>query len=162
MPEQVASAPRRTRPRIEPGYGISADEQGMLSWEWVTERLLAARNYWIVTTKPDGGPHAAPVWGLWREGAIVFSTSPSSRKGRNLSRDSRVVVHLESGDEVVIVEGVAEQISLADAGADEYEAKYGFRPEPGTDGVWLRVRPGVVLAWLERDFPRTATRFALD
>jgi hypothetical protein len=102
-----------------------------------------------------------PVWGLWDGDGVVFSTSPQSRKGRNLARDPRVVVHLESGDEVVVVEGAVERILLEDALVDAYDEKYGFRPEPGSpDGLWYRVLPRVAYAWLERDYPRTATRFS--
>jgi pyridoxine/pyridoxamine 5'-phosphate oxidase len=90
----------------------------MLEWTWATERLAAARNYWIVTSSVDGGPHAAPVWGLWIDDAVVFSTSPESRKGRDLAHDPRVVVHLESGNEVVIVEGEVETIGMEEQIAD--------------------------------------------
>jgi hypothetical protein len=104
-----------------------------------------------------------PVWGLWLDGATVFSTSPESRKGRNLARDPRVVVHLESGDEVVILEGEVERIQLDEPLADAYEEKYAFRPEPGRpEGLWYRLRPRTVYTRLERDYPRTATRFAFD
>ncbi len=125
-------------------------------------RIAAARNYWIVTTKPNAAPHAAPVWGLWADDAVVFSTSRESRKGRNLLRDPRVVIHLESGDEVVIVEGEVEGTSLDDALADAYEAKYAHRPGSEPGGVWLRLRPRFAYAWLESDYPRTATRFSFD
>jgi hypothetical protein len=33
---------------------------------------------------------------------VLFSTDPGSVTGRNLRRDSRLVVHLESGDEVAV------------------------------------------------------------
>ena len=130
----------------------------MLDWAWAVERLRAARNYWIASTKPGGAPHAAPVWGLWADGAVVFSTDTESRKGRNLLRDPRATVHLESGDEVVILEGEVERIELDEDLADAYDEKYGFRPEPGA-GLWLRLSPRVAYAWLETDYPRTATRF---
>lgn len=135
--------------------------EGMLPWAWADGRLAAARNYWIVSSRDGSGPHAAPVWGLWLDGAFVFSTSPESRKGRNLEHDPRVVVHLESGDEVVILEGEVQRIALDGRLADAYEEKYAFRPEPGS-GLWLRVRPRVAYVWLEADYPRTATRFAFD
>jgi hypothetical protein len=155
--------PRRSRPRFAPGYGIAAVPDGMLGWDWATERLASARNYWIATTSPGNAPHAAPVWGLWIDDAVVFSTSRESRKGRNLVRDPRVVIHLESGDEVVIVQGEVEETTLDDRLADAYEAKYGYRPGPGSsDGLWLRLRPRVALAWMESDYPSTATRFAFD
>lgn len=156
----VAQAPRQTRPAFPASYGIATSDEGMLPWTWAEERLVAARNYWIATTDPGGRAHAAPVWGLWLENAFVFGTSRESRKGRNLEHDPRIVVHLESGDEVVILEGVAGTIPLDERLAGAYEAKYAFRPEPA--GLWLRVRPRVALAWVEADYPRTATRFAFD
>jgi hypothetical protein len=70
-----------------------------------------------------------------------------------------VVVHLESGDEVVIVEGEAEGVAAVDALVDEYERKYDFRPDSAER--WYRVRPRRVLAWTEAGYPRDATRFDL-
>lgn len=154
-PTAVAS-----RPRFPEVYGISEDSAGLLDWSWAVERLTSARNYWIVTAAVDGRPHAAPVWALWLDDSVIFGTSPRSRKGRNLVRDPRVVVHLESGDEVVILEGSVEPASLDDHIADAYETKYAFRPDPAvrTEG-WFRLRPSLAYAWLERDYPKTATRF---
>jgi hypothetical protein len=156
--------PRVSRPGFAPGYGITAEPEGLLPWAWADERLAAARTYWVGSTRPDGGPHAAPVWGLWLGGAVCFSTSRGSRKGLNLARDPRCVVHLESGDEVVIIEGRVEEISLDEQIADAYATKYDFRPElPAGEGeAWFRLRPVIAFAWTEREFPRTATRFAFD
>jgi PPOX class probable F420-dependent enzyme len=131
----------------------------MLDWGWAEERLVASRNYWIVTAAADGEPAAAPVWGVWADGAVYFGTNPNSRKGRNLDRDPRVVVHLESGDEVVILRGEAEVTEVDDSVLDAYEAKYGYRP-PGNR--LFRLRPHRALAWLEADYPKTATRFDFD
>jgi general stress protein 26 len=128
----------------------------MLPWDWAEERLAASRNYWIVTSSEDGAPNAAPVWGVWADGAVYFGTNPRSRKGQNLARDQRVVVHLESGDEVVILHGEVEIHEVDDSILDAYEAKYGYRP-PGTK--LFRLRPRRALAWLEADYPKTATRF---
>jgi general stress protein 26 len=147
---------RRSRPRFDPNYGISADEEGMLDWSWAEQRLFASRNYWIVTADADGEPAAVPVWGVWADGAVYFGTNPSSRKGRNITRDPRVVVHLESGDEVVILHGEAEVVDVDDSVLDAYAAKYGYRP-PSTQLYCLR--PNRALAWLEADYPQTATRF---
>jgi hypothetical protein len=155
-----ARAPAASRPRFPEGYGISKDAAGLLDWSWAVERLTKSRNYWIVTAGADGRPHAAPVWGLWLNEALVFGTSPESRKGKNLVRDPRVVAHLESGDEVVILEGSIERGPIDDRIADVYKAKYDFRPEPGEGWFWLR--PSVALAWLENDYPKTATRFTFD
>ena len=147
---------RRRRPNFDSGYGISTEEEGMLDWAWAEERLAASRNYWIVTADADGEPAAAPVWGVWAAGAVYFGTSPGSRKGQNLARDPRVVVHLESGDEVVILRGDGEIVEVEDSVLDAYEAKYGYRPPSAR---LYRLSPKWALAWLEADFPTTATRF---
>jgi pyridoxine/pyridoxamine 5'-phosphate oxidase len=149
----------RRRPEFEPGYGISAEEEGMLDWSWADERLAASRNYWIVTADADGEPAAAPVWGVWADGAVYFGTNPNSRKGRNIARDPRIVVHLESGDEVVILHGEAEIVEVDDSVLDAYGTKYGYRP-PGSR--LFRLRPRRALAWLEADYSKTATRFDFD
>src|SRR5688500_5507460 len=73
---RMPADPTRARPRFAPSYGISADEEGMLDWSWAAERLAASRAYWIATTRDDGSPHVAPVWGLWHDDAVVFGTSP--------------------------------------------------------------------------------------
>jgi Pyridoxamine 5'-phosphate oxidase len=144
--------PTARRPSF-PGYGVPDDPSGMLPWAWADERLAASRNYWVATV----GPHASPVWGLWRGGELLFSCGARSRKARDLARDPRLVVHLESGDEVVIVEGVAEPTAATEGDVEEYERKYDFRPEPGEG--WYVVRPGRVLAWREADYQRSVTRF---
>ena len=125
---------------------------------------MAARNYWVCTTRPDGRPHAMPVWGLWLAGGVAFSTDPASRKGRNLAAQPYAVVHLESGDDVVVTEGAVRALDdpeLLRRFADDYERKYAFRPEPGAEGqACYLLQPSVVLAWREVDFPTTATKWA--
>lgn len=158
------SEPRRSRPGFGPSYGISTDEDGMLEWRWADARLSASRNYWIASTSPDGRPSVVPVWGVWVDGAVYFGTNSQSRKAQNLERDPRVVVHLESGDDVVILHGEIERFVLTDPIADAYSEKYDYRPNPDETSAegWYRLRPRRALAWLERDFPNTATRFDFE
>jgi PPOX class probable F420-dependent enzyme len=159
--------PRPERPGLHPSYGISTDEEGLLPWSWVSEQMEGSRNYWVGTTRPDGRPHAMPVWGVWLEDTLFFSTGDGSVKARNLAADPRVAVHLESGDEAVMLEGSAERASLDPdvhgRVVAAYGAKYDMMPDdlPGPDG-WYILRPAVVFAWQERDFPRTATRWRFD
>jgi PPOX class probable F420-dependent enzyme len=147
-------------------YGLRPAAAGLLPWGGVTERLAAARNYWVATTRPDGRPHAVPVWGLWLDGAFYFGTERRSLKARNLAANPAVAVHLESGDDAVMLEGAAAEVTdpARLARFDEaYVAKYAVRMRdiPGELSVWA-VRPRVALAWQEKDFPGTATRFTLE
>jgi general stress protein 26 len=153
------------RPHMPMGYGISTDNEGLISWSWVDEQITKSRNYWICTTYPDGRPHVTPVWAVWIEGVLYFSCDGESRKARNIARNPQIAVHLESGDEVVILEGVAEKFTdkaLIKHFSDVYVAKYPpHRPDDIPTGVNFVFKPQAVLAWLERDFPKTATRWQL-
>ncbi len=111
-----------------------------------------------------------PVWGIWLEDDLFcFGTSRSSRKGKNLAANPAVVVHAESGDDVVILEGVVEELTDRDLlrkYADAYDAKYAIIPETDqdadSDGVTYVLRPDEVLAWTEHDFLKTPTRWRFD
>jgi nitroimidazol reductase NimA-like FMN-containing flavoprotein (pyridoxamine 5'-phosphate oxidase superfamily) len=149
--------PTARRPDVPRGYGIARDAAGLLEWSWAEERLRGARGYWLATASRERGAHAAPIWGLWRDGVFAFGTDPQSRKGRNLAADPRATVHLESAEEVVIVEGRAEAYETDETFLDEYEAKYAVRPPAGAG--YLAIRPARAFAWIEADYPRTATRF---
>ena len=156
--------PRTTRPHM-PGYGVPASLEGALSWEWASERLAASKNYWIASAGPGGRPHVMPVWGVWLDGALWFSTGANSRKAKNLAADSRCVATPEDAEEAVIVEGRAELVA---AGAippqvpEAYAAKYEM-PYPADSSVYA-IQPGVVFGFIDsvETFGTTATRWLFD
>jgi len=158
--------PDATRPKMQ-NYGIATEETGLLAWDWVRKRLEKAQNYWVATTRPDGRPHVAPVWGILLDDYVYFSTGARSRKGRNLQANPAVALHLESGIECVIIEGTVQAISdkaLYERIAPIYSQKYkphGYEPTAAdlAQNPMYRVAPHTVLAWLETDFPNTATRW---
>jgi hypothetical protein len=103
-------------------------------------------------------PHVRPYWAIWNERQLVFSTA--SRTLRNISANQHVTVHLESGIDVVIVEGTAraesEPSSLATF-VDSYNEKYdwdltvrrdgGVSDSSGNAGSVIAVSPRTVFAW---------------
>ncbi len=152
----------RGRP-YAPGYGIPTNRRGMLSWDYVEERMIAAQNYWVATVRPEGRPHLTPVWGVWMDGVFYFGSGPQTRKVRNLSENPHVAVHPE-GEDVVILEGVAETITdpgpaLAERVYAASTSKYGMGSHD-IEGSYA-VRPRVVFAWSGSGFPNTATRWVL-
>jgi hypothetical protein len=75
-------------------------------------------------------------------------------------------VHLESGTEVVILEGMVEIVddpapALSQAIDEQYAAKYDWRPgEDTTEPVgtgWFRLNPARIIAWTQ--FPADSTRW---
>lgn len=155
--------PTPGRPYI-PGYGIPKTNKGMLPWSHVCERMESAHIYWIGTTDPEGRPRATPVDGIWLENRLYFGGAPRTRRARDLAANPAVVVHLESGSDVVILQGQAHQLQASDRAlttrlADASAAKYGYKPSPDQferGGVY-EVRPEVVFAW--KQFPKDATRW---
>ena len=160
-----------TASRPEPaGYFKKAEEgAGLLPWSHVAEQMTPARNYWVATASPDGRPHSMPVWGVWLEDCFWFSTGPTTLKARNLLANPRVVVHLESGAELVVVEGEASEVrdsEHVERFLELYNPKYSwdFTPAQLESGGLFRVRPRRVFAWRgdEGDaFAATATRWTL-
>jgi pyridoxamine 5'-phosphate oxidase-like protein len=150
-------------PDVPALYGLKQREK-FLPFSHAEQRLTKARNYWICSTRPDGRPHSIPVWGFWIDGAAYFGTAKSSRKARNLAHTPAVSIHLESGDDVIILEGVAAEVNLADKSVFKKldaasRAKYKIPLTVMPESVMYAVRPRVVLAWTEKDFPNNATRW---
>lgn len=168
MSSDFSPLPRPERPRFSADYGIETGTEGLLPWEHVAQRMAAARNYWITSTRPDGRPHAAPVWGIWLDDTLYFGTGRGSRKARNFIHNPQVNVHLESGDDVVVLEGVVEEVrdrtrlaQIIHAYAEKYPG-YTSDPEFEQASVWYAVRASRAFAWREQDFARSATRWNLD
>jgi hypothetical protein len=90
--------------------------------------------------------------------------APGTRKARNVAQNPNVAVHPESGEDVVILEGVAEVVSDPDSGLVERlfassMAKYGMGSRD-VEGSYV-VRPRVVFAW-SAGSPITYTRWVFD
>jgi hypothetical protein len=150
-------------PQVPPLYGMKSPHN-FLPFTHAEERLAKSRNYWICTTRPDGRPHSIPVWGFWLGSSFYFGTGRSTRKARNLAHNPAISVHLESGDDVVILEGAAVEFDLSDKAMLEKldaasRAKYKMPLMVISEGVFYCVRPHVILAWTESDFPNNATRW---
>ena len=50
----------------------------------------------IVTLNADGSPHLSSAWIGVEDGEIVFGTLPDQRKLRNLRRDARIAISVQS------------------------------------------------------------------
>ncbi len=166
--------PSAERPTI-PDYGVPDSREGLLPWAWAEARLRDALTYWISTTRPDGRPHAAPVWAAWLDGRLWFEGGLRTRRARNLAADPRAVaaVHVDDAT-AVIVEGVVELRTDPDDGLAarlvEAYGKYGAAPwaytadpanwRSGSGGGLWALRPLVVLGWSR--FPADATRWRFE
>jgi PPOX class probable F420-dependent enzyme len=163
----MAEEPRANRPYM-PGYGIRAPAQGtgLLPWSWATERLTRSHDYWLATTRPDGRPHVMPVWGLWWDDAVWFSSGLRSSKARNLATDPRCALTTDDAQEPVVVEGTAAQVrdaatirGFAERLGAKYETDYPIDFfDPDVNGTY-RVAPTWAFGLMESDFEGSPTRW---
>jgi PPOX class probable F420-dependent enzyme len=154
-----------------PGYGtLAANEgRGLLPWSWALERLVRSHDYWLATVAADGSPHLMPVWAVWRDSMLWFSSSNLSRKARNLDAEPRCTMSTGDPVEPVVVQGRARRITDRDALTamlDAENAKYGTdygaeMVDPASNSVFA-LAPQWVFALDSRDFTGSPTRFVFS
>ncbi|MFZ4518745.1 MAG: hypothetical protein ACOYOP_10170 [Microthrixaceae bacterium] len=116
-----------------------------LPWVWVEEQLAAAATYWVVV-QGRTHPHPRPVWGVWTDQLLHLSIG-SPLISRSLSDESELSVHLDSGVDVVIVEGRV--IGRTETGRvlRAYDEKYDWTYAVDEYGPLTTIAPSTVLAW---------------
>jgi hypothetical protein len=94
-----------------------------LEWAPIAEKLAAGYSQapgtggpsrhttWIATVDEDGSPHVTGIGSGWLDGALIFETGRTSRKGRNLARDPRCTISLSLEEFDIVIEGEAELVT---------------------------------------------------
>lgn len=107
-----------------------------------------------------------PVWGVWLDDALWFSSSRASRKARNIEAGSGCALATDNPDEPVVIEGRAELIDGASAIRrfvaavnEKYRTDYGVEFFTREDNACFRVRPVWAFGLMESDFTGSPTRW---
>ncbi|MEQ4210274.1 PPOX class F420-dependent oxidoreductase [Actinopolymorpha sp. B9G3] len=129
--------------------------------EWRAFVSAGTRTGMAGVVRPDGRPHVTPIWFVLDGDELVFTTAPTSVKGRALRRDPRLTVCVDDQAppfSYVMIEGEARIFEddlaalrhwatviggryMGTARAEEYGARNGAPPE-----VVVRVHIGKVIA----------------
>lgn len=76
------------------------------------KRLEEAVIIWLTTISAKGAPQPNPVWFYWDGKTFFIHSQPTSVKLKNLARNPKVSLHIESsdglGDDIVIIAGLAQ------------------------------------------------------
>jgi hypothetical protein len=127
-------------------YG-SPTEVSPLDWSWVNEQLEAAGIYWV-TANGSGAPHPRPLWGLWIDHRLHLSIgSPVINRQLAAHAAPTVTAHLESGTDVVILEGTVDGTTEDATLLERYDAKYDWNYTVEEYGPLTTVVPTAVVAW---------------
>jgi nitroimidazol reductase NimA-like FMN-containing flavoprotein (pyridoxamine 5'-phosphate oxidase superfamily) len=163
----MMSEPIASRPYM-PGYGTlpAGEGSGLLPWSWAEERLARSHDFWLATMTPQGAPHLMPVWAVWYQGKLWFSSSNSSRKARNLAAEPRCTLSTDNPLEPVVVQGRAQRVTdpaalatMLAAENTKYGTSYGMdMVDPASNSVF-GLAPEWVFALDSRDFAGSPTRF---
>jgi PPOX class probable F420-dependent enzyme len=138
---------------------VSRRDQIVLSQAEITELLDSERVAVVSSLGPRGWPHSMPMWFVAREGEVWIWTYAKSQKVRNLERDQRATVLVETGHEYGELRGV-----MVEARAHlhrDLETVLGFAEELTLRyGEGLETVSGEVRAVLEAQAPkRVAIQF---
>jgi nitroimidazol reductase NimA-like FMN-containing flavoprotein (pyridoxamine 5'-phosphate oxidase superfamily) len=127
--------------RYMPGYGTlpASEGSGLLPWSWAEKRLRRSHDFWLATVTPEGVPHLMPVWAVWHERRLWFSSANRSRKARNLGSEPRCTVSTENPLEPVVVQGRAQRVTDRDAPTAMLEPRT-QSTEPPTAWTWSTPR----------------------
>lgn len=160
--------PKITRPTLPKGYVDHPISE--VAWDYVEKRLTDATNYWLCSTRPNGHPHVIPRWGVFMDGKLFYDGSPETRHARNITENPNVTLHLESGNDVVIMDGTSQpaskpDVELAARLSEAYCAKYasdGYAPLPTQwdEGGLYVFTPRQCLAWTK--FFENPTKFIFE
>lgn len=147
---------------------MSRRNQIFMSDEERTAYLKAARTIILVSNGKDGYPHPMPMWFYVDDNGVVFmSTFRKSQKVKNLQRDPRVALLVESGDAYQDLKGVvmycnAELIddlettkrtmynvslTRGDATADQPDVVLGALERTASKRVTMKFEPGRIVSW---------------
>jgi hypothetical protein len=128
------------------------------------EFLAAARTCRLASVGPSG-PHVSPLWFVWLDGAMWMQSLTRSQRWADLTRDPRVAVVVDDGEEYTELRGVelrgevatvgeiprtgAEDIPELTTVETAFAAKYLGGNQFGYDGkhAWLRLSPSKIVSW---------------
>lgn len=157
-----------TRPHLPKGY--VDNPVSFVDWEWVAAQMDGSKNYWLCSVRPDGRPHVVPRWGAFLDNKFYYDGSPETRHARNIINNPRVSLHLESGSQVIIMEGTSHPAGkpdqkfakrLAKAIGNKYK-DMGYAPKPNQwdEGGLYIFTPRQCIAWTV--FYENPTKFIFE
>ena len=132
------------------------------------ELLSSERTLRIGTVGPEGGPHVAPMWFVWHDGAIWLNSLIRSRRTTDLSSGSPVALCVDAGTDYfelrgAVLYGKPEEVKDP-AETAEIRRLFGRKywnideiPEAKSH-TWLRVTPDRIVSWDFKKIPQGRDR----
>jgi PPOX class probable F420-dependent enzyme len=134
-------------------------DQILLSDAEIAEYLEQQRTVIVGTNGPRGVPHLMPLWYVVRDGRIWAWTYAKAQKVRNLERDPRATLQVETGIEYAELRGVMlrcdveihRDVEVVTDFAMELVERYAGGAEGTRDAFAQQAPKRVALEFVERD-----------
>lgn len=115
------------------------------------QRLESDPNVWIATASSDGSPHLVPLSLAWDGLQVILATPTNSPTVRNVNASGKARIALDSTQDVVVIDTIAEAVPLGSAppaAVHLFAERTGWDPREES-GEWslLILRPHMVRAW---------------
>ncbi|MBN8582885.1 MAG: pyridoxamine 5'-phosphate oxidase family protein [Anaerolineae bacterium] len=94
-----------TRPKLPPGYVDNPISE--VSWDYIEQKLIESKHYWMCSVRPNRRPHVVPRWAVYLDGKLYYDGSPETRHARNILENPNTTVNLEDGQKAIILEGTS-------------------------------------------------------
>lgn len=156
------------RPKLPKGY--ADNPTSFVDWKWVAAQLTESKNYWLSAVRPNGRPHVVPRWGVFIDNEFYYDGSPETRHAQNIMENPYVSLHLESGNQVVMMEGFSKPVDKPDPVfaiklAETIVKKYsedGYSPKSNQwdEGGLYVFKPRQCIAWTV--FYENPTKFVFE
>jgi len=156
-----------TRPKLPPGYVDNPISE--VSWDYIEQKLIESKHYWMCSVRPNRRPHVVPRWAVYLDGKLYYDGSPETRHARNILENPNTTVNLEDGQKAIILEGTSvpapkptpEFAQRLVAAYGKY-AEDGYTPEltQWDEGGLYVFTPHQCLAWTT--FFENPTKFIFD
>ena len=102
----------------EPISTRNLDRYGSAELQWSRPRDVLAKDTsqadltsFVATVRPDGRPHSAGVGATWVDGALYFTSGPSTLKSRNLAANPACSVSVRLRGIDLVLEGEAHRVT---------------------------------------------------
>ncbi|MEV7521917.1 pyridoxamine 5'-phosphate oxidase family protein [Streptomyces sp. NPDC091371] len=133
--------------------GVAAPRERAVRLKDTLARLERDNDVWVATADADGFPCMVPLSFLWDGETFLVSTRATLPTGRNLLANGRVRLAFGETRDVVLAEGTATALDVADLAPGEREAfaaHTGFDPGGLADPYpYFRIVPVWIQAWRE-------------
>lgn len=87
------------------------DEKTVAEWSDAKAQFDKSDKYWLTTINPKGKPHVRPIFCVWLEDSIYFTSSPDAQKGKNIEVNSHCSICAAGKTLDVIIEGEVQRVT---------------------------------------------------